>query len=103
MRVARSRTIDTMNLWVAPISEPAKARAVTKQSGAPVVEYRWTNLSGRVLYRVPAEDGVQVFLLNLESGESRNLTPGEGITALIEKLIPDHVEQAPRRFRKPAK
>ena len=72
----RAMSGDTMNLWVAPIREPAKARVVTKQSGAPVIDYRWTNLSGRVLYRVPADDGVQVFLLNLESGESRNLTPG---------------------------
>src|SRR5262249_41454801 len=50
----RAMSSDTMNLWVAPICEPAKARAVTKQSGAPVVDYRWTNLSGRVLYRAPA-------------------------------------------------
>jgi dipeptidyl aminopeptidase/acylaminoacyl peptidase len=98
----RAMSGDTMNLWVAPISEPAKARAVTKQSGAPVVDYRWTNLSGRVLYRVPAEVGVQVFLLNLESGESRNLTPGKGVTAFIEKLSPDHVEEALLRVKEPA-
>jgi hypothetical protein len=36
----RVMSSDTMNLWVAPISEPAKARVVTKQSGAPVVDYR---------------------------------------------------------------
>jgi dipeptidyl aminopeptidase/acylaminoacyl peptidase len=98
----RVMSSDTMNLWVAPISDPAKARAVTKQSGAPVVDYRWTNLSGRVLYRVPADDGAQVFLLNLESGESRNLTPGKGITAFIEKLSPDHVEEALLRVKEPA-
>jgi dipeptidyl aminopeptidase/acylaminoacyl peptidase len=45
---------------------------------------------------------VQVFLLNLESGESRNLTPGRGITAFIEKLSPDHIEEALLRVKEPA-
>jgi dipeptidyl aminopeptidase/acylaminoacyl peptidase len=98
----RALSGDTMNLWVAPVSEPAKARAVTKQSGAPVVDYRWTNLSGRVLYRIPTDEGVPVFLLNLESGESRTLTPGKGVVAFIEKLSPDHVEEALLRVKEPA-
>jgi dipeptidyl aminopeptidase/acylaminoacyl peptidase len=98
----RALSGDTMNLWVAPVSEPAKARAVTKQSGAPVIDYRWTNLSGRVLYRVPTDDGVQVFLLNLESGESRNLTPGKGVSAFMEKFSPDHVEEVLLRVKEPA-
>src|SRR5262249_12472748 len=98
----RAMSSDTMNLWVAPISEPAKPRPVTKLSGAPVVDYRCTHLSGLVLYRVPPGDGVKVFLLNLESGESRNLTPGKGITAFIEKLSPDQVEEALLRVKEPA-
>ncbi len=61
----------TMNVWVAPADEPAKARAVTEQSDAPVIDYRWAYLSGRLLYSVPMNDGVHVFLLNLDSGESR--------------------------------
>jgi hypothetical protein len=66
----RARVGDTTNVWVAPVSEPAKARAVTKRRGAPIVDYRWPNLSGRMLYRVPTGEGTHVFLLNLETGES---------------------------------
>lgn len=98
----RAMSGDTMNLWVAPINEPAKARAVTQQSTAPVVDYRWTNLSGRVLYRIPADEGVQVFLLNLDSGESRNLTPGKGVTAFIEKLSSGHEEEVLLRVKEAA-
>lgn len=98
----RAMSGDTINLWVAPVSEPARARAVTRQSGAPVVDYRWAILSGRVLYRVPIDEGVQVFLLNLESGESRNLTPGKGVVASIERFSPDHVEEALLRVRETA-
>ena len=98
----RAMSGGTLNLWVAPINTPATARAVTKQSGAPVVDYRWTNLSGRVLYRVPTDDGEQVFLLNLDSGESRSLTPGKGVVAFIERLSPDHVEEVLLRVRESA-
>jgi dipeptidyl aminopeptidase/acylaminoacyl peptidase len=92
---------DTTNVWVAPVSEPAKARAVTKQSGAPVVDYRWPNLSGRMLYRVPTDEGTHVFLLNLETGESSDLTPGKGVVAFIERLSPDHVDEVLLRVREP--
>src|SRR5215470_630446 len=40
----RAMSGDTLNLWIAPVSEPAKARTVVKQQngqgGAPVVDYR---------------------------------------------------------------
>lgn len=95
---------DTMNVWVAPAGEPAKARAVTKQSGAPVVDYRWAYLpgrAGRLLYCVPTDDGEHVFLLNLDNGESRDLTPGKGVVAFIEKFSPDHPEEVLLRVEKP--
>jgi hypothetical protein len=52
-----------------------------------------------VLYRVPSEGGTPVVLLNLDTGESRNLTPGKGVTAWIEKLSPDHVDEALLRVK----
>jgi hypothetical protein len=95
----------TMNLWIAPVSDPAKARAVITQngqSGAPVVDYRWAYLGGRVLYRVPTDEGAHVFLLKLASGESRDLTPGKGVVAFIERFSPDHLEEALLRVKEPA-
>lgn len=99
----RALSENIMNLWIAPISDPAKARVVIKQSGAPVVDYRWAYLNGRVLYRVPNDEDVHVFLLNLESGESRNLTPGKGVVAFIERFSPDHIEEALLRVKEPAR
>jgi dipeptidyl aminopeptidase/acylaminoacyl peptidase len=98
----RAMSGDTMNLWIAPVTDPAKARAVTKQSGAPVVDYRWTNMSSRVLYRVPTDEGVHIFLLNLDSGAFQDLTPGKGVVAFIERFSPDHVEEALLRLKGPA-
>jgi len=101
----RALSGDTLSLWIAPVSDPAKARAVVKQngqSGAPVVDYRWTNLGGQVLYRIPTDGGAHVFLLNLASGEARDLTPGKGVVALIEKLSPDHAEEVLLRVKESA-
>ncbi len=89
----------TTNVWIAPIDNPTQAHAVTNQRDAPVIDYRWTNLPGHVLYRVPADGGTPVMLLNIDTGESRNLTPGKGVTASIEKLSPDHVDEVLMRVK----
>lgn len=43
-----------------------------------------------------------MFLLDLDSGVSRDLTPGKGVVAFIEKLSPDHLEEVLLRVKKPA-
>lgn len=97
----RASSGDTVNVWIAPIDKPGQARAVTKQHGAPVLDYRWTNLSGYMLYRAPSDGGTPVMLLNLNTGETRNLTPGQGVAAWIEKLSPDHVDEVLLRVKEP--
>jgi len=49
-----------LNLWIAPIDRPTEARVVTKQHDTPVIDYRWTNLSGVMLYRIPSASGTPV-------------------------------------------
>jgi hypothetical protein len=39
------------------------------------------------------EEGIHVVVLDLASGESRDLTPGEGVVAAIEKLSTEHVDE----------
>jgi dipeptidyl aminopeptidase/acylaminoacyl peptidase len=97
----RALSGDTMNLWVAPVSEPSKARVVTKQKGAPVLNYRWAYLPGIILYAAPAENGSHFFLLNLANKELRDLTPGRGIVAQFEKLSTDHADEVLLRVKEP--
>lgn len=92
---------NTMNVWVAPANDPAKASAVTKQKGTPILNYRWTYLSGQLLYAVSTEQGVHVFLLDLASHKSRDLTPANGVVAYIEKSSPDHVDEVLLRIQEP--
>src|SRR5262249_26176665 len=90
-----------MNVWVAPVGDLAKTRVITKQSGAPVLNYRWTYLPGLILYSASAENGVHVFLLGLEGREPRDLTSTRGVVAFVEKLSPDRAEEALLRVREP--
>src|SRR5262249_17501137 len=90
-----------MNIWVAPVGDPSKASAVTKQSGAPVLNYRWTYLPGLLLYSASAENGVHVYLLELEGREPRDLTSTKGVVAFVEKLGPDRAEEALLRVKDP--
>jgi dipeptidyl aminopeptidase/acylaminoacyl peptidase len=97
----RALSGDTMNVWVAPVGESPKARVVTKQEGAPVLNYRWTYLPGLLLYAAPAENGSHIFLLDLASKESRDLTPGKGVVAQLEKFSTDHADEALLRVKEP--
>jgi dipeptidyl aminopeptidase/acylaminoacyl peptidase len=92
---------NTMNIWVAPVSEPSKASVVTKQRGEPVLNFRWIYIPGQLLYIAPAENGSHLFLLDLGSKESRDLTPGKGIVAQLEKLSTDHADEVLLRVKEP--
>jgi dipeptidyl aminopeptidase/acylaminoacyl peptidase len=84
----------TPNVWIVPLSGPSRtARVATRQRGAPVLDYRWTYRPGSLLYAAPKDDGVHVFALDLDSGESRDLTPGKGVVAQIEKLSADRPDE----------
>jgi len=56
----RASSGGALNLWIAPIDRPTEARVVTKQHDTPVIDYRWTNLSGVMLYRIPSASGTPV-------------------------------------------
>jgi hypothetical protein len=97
----RALSVDTMNIWVLPVSDPAKASVVTKQRSEPVLNYRWTYIPGQLLYIAPAENGSHLFLLDLASKESRDLTPGKGIDAQFEKFSNDHADEVLLRIKEP--
>src|SRR5207244_3782314 len=73
-----------------------KASPVTRLKDTPVLGYRWSNLPGHILYTAPAGKGVHVFLLDLKAKtpEPRDLTPIDGVAARVERLSPDHPEEA---------
>lgn len=74
-----------MNLWLAPSSDPAAARALTNERARPIGQYLWAPDSSALLY-VQDKGGDENFLLyrvDLQSGEERCLTPFENCRVLI--------------------
>jgi dipeptidyl aminopeptidase/acylaminoacyl peptidase len=68
-----------MNVWVAPVSDPAAARAMTKATDRPISQYFWSPDSKSVMY-VQDKGGDENFLLygiDLASGAETTLTPFE--------------------------
>tara|TARA_R110002072_G_scaffold9518_4_gene45900 strand:+ start:5530 stop:7575 length:2046 start_codon:yes stop_codon:yes gene_type:complete len=68
-----------MNVWVAPVSDPAAARAITSSTDRPIPQYFWAPDSRSVLY-VQDKGGDENYLLygvDIASGAERTLTPFE--------------------------
>ena len=68
-----------MNVWVAPASNPAAARALTRETKRPIPQHYWAPDSSMVLF-VNDQGGDEDFRLygvNVATGEQRTLTPFE--------------------------
>lgn len=67
------------NIWVAPISEPAKAKPLTAEKTRPIRSYFWAPNSAQILF-VNDKGGDENFLLygvDVASGAQTTLTPFE--------------------------
>lgn len=74
-----------MNVWVAPIGDLAKAKAVTAEKDRPIRQYLWSQDSRSILY-LQDKGGTEDFLLyatDPETGATRSLTPYEHTTVEI--------------------
>ncbi|MDZ4780739.1 MAG: S9 family peptidase [Planctomycetia bacterium] len=77
---------NVLNVWVGPISDPSAAKAVTNDTKRGIRGYFWSYTSKHLLY-TQDQDGDEnwhVYSVNLESGETKDLTPIEEVNAQIE-------------------
>ena len=85
-----------MNVWVAPAGSVEDARPVTHDTDRGIRLYLWTYDPAHLLYiqdRAGDEDW-HVYAVNIESGEARDLTPYEGVSAYpsgLSRRFPDEV------------
>jgi dipeptidyl aminopeptidase/acylaminoacyl peptidase len=77
-----------LNVWVAPIANPEKAVAITKDKKRGIRSYSWAQTSDRVLYIQDAngDEDWHVFSTPIDSGETKDLTPGKKISARIDAV-----------------
>lgn len=75
-----------LNVWVAPVDDLDAAKPVTRDKLRGIRSYFWAYTAEHILY-VQDEGGNEdwhVFAVDLKSGETKNLTPLEGVRAEIE-------------------
>lgn len=74
-----------LNVWVAPASNPAEARVLTKESKRPIRQHFWAPDSSMILF-INDEGGTEDFLLygvKVNGGEITNLTPFKKTTVRL--------------------
>ena len=80
------------NVWVAPAEEPEAARVITRERERGVFSYHWAYDSRHILYLKDrgGDENFCLYRVELESGETRALTPEEGTQARLVHLSPRH-------------
>ena len=79
-----------MNVWVAPVDGIEEARPVTADTGRGIRTHFWTYNPHYVMY-LQDRDGDEnwhVYAVDVETGESRDLTPYEGVQAIPKEGSP---------------
>ena len=77
-----------LNVWVGPVGDPDAGRPVTEDRGRGVTMYGWTYTADRLVY-IQDRDGDEnhhLYLVDLQSGATRDLTPIPGVAAHIAGL-----------------
>jgi dipeptidyl aminopeptidase/acylaminoacyl peptidase len=77
-----------LNVWVAPVGDLAKAKAVTQDKKRGIRTFEWAFTNAHLLY-LQDQDGDEnwhLHAVDLRSGKDLDLTPAEGAQARIEAL-----------------
>ena len=77
-----------LNVWVGPADDPAAARPVTRDTKRGIRRYFWAYTSKDIIYLqdVGGDENWRVYSVDLESGETRDLTPIDGVQVQIQEV-----------------
>jgi len=79
-----------MNVWVGPADSPTAAKPVTHDTNRGIRIYGWTYTNEHILYIQDKEgdENWRAYSVNLNTGETIDLTPLEGVQARIQQFSP---------------
>jgi dipeptidyl aminopeptidase/acylaminoacyl peptidase len=80
-----------LNVWVAPVADPAAARPVTSEAERPVFNYFWSPDSSRIFYLQDqgGNENYLLFSVDLEGKETRAHTPFDSTRAIVYAVSPE--------------
>jgi dipeptidyl aminopeptidase/acylaminoacyl peptidase len=75
-----------LNVWVAPIDDVTKAKAVTKDKIRDIRGYHWAYTGNHILYSQDkaGDENWHIYATNVETDETKDLTPLEKIHAQVQ-------------------
>ncbi len=79
---------EVMNVYVGPVDNPEAAKSVTDDMQRGVRSYFWGYDNQHILYiqDTNGDENWHVYSVDLESGETKDLTPFEGVAAQIDAV-----------------
>jgi dipeptidyl aminopeptidase/acylaminoacyl peptidase len=85
-----------MNVWVGPADDPDSAEPVTSDTDRGISSYFWAYTNEHILYTQDqaGEENWRVYSVTIETGETNDLTPFEGVQARIQAVsqeFPDEI------------
>ena len=86
-----------LNVWVAPADAPSAARPVTRDTGRGIRRHSWTYSANRIVYLQDSggDENWHIYVVDLDTDETRDLTPYEGIHAQVQRdshKRPGHIQ-----------
>jgi dipeptidyl aminopeptidase/acylaminoacyl peptidase len=84
-----------LNVWVAPASNPADARVLTKEAKRPIRQHFWSPDSSMIMFinDVGGNEDFALFGVKVAGGEPVNFTPFEKTTAQIVGTSHKHTDR----------
>ncbi len=79
-RLAYLAPVDgVLNVWVGPIDDPSAAKPVTHEKDRPIEGYSWAYTNKHILYSQDdkGDENYHVYAVNLDTGETKDITPLE--------------------------
>lgn len=75
-----------LNVWVAPVDDFASAKPITKDTERDIRGHSWAYTGEHVLYTQDkdGDENWHVYATNVSTGETKDLTPVDGVHARIE-------------------
>ena len=77
-----------LNIWVGPADDPTAAKPVTNDTGRGIRRYFWAYTNKHILYLqdIGGDENWRLYSVDLESGETRDLTPIDGVQVRIQEV-----------------
>jgi dipeptidyl aminopeptidase/acylaminoacyl peptidase len=84
-----------LNVWVAPVGDLGAARAVTHDTSRGIRNYFWAETSHHVVYLQDrgGDENWRAYVVDLDTGKEKDLTPLDKVQARIEQVSPRHPGQ----------